>query len=297
MIVGAGLAGLLAAHAFPTHLVVDVAPEPTEIHKALLRFRTPKVGELVGIEFKAVSVDKGIYYNGAFAAPNIALSNLYARKVIGNLAARSIRHTESVKRYIAPPDLYPRLLEAVKHRISWGMPADFTTGAPIINTAPLSVVLQQLKYDIDVTFQRSPIWVKRFHIPGADVYQTIYYPTLEHTLYRASITGNTLIAEFMNCPEGAWEWDLEQSFALGSYRELDNAKQKFGKIADIDGDVRRALIGRLTNEHGIYSLGRYGTWRNILLDDVVDDIAVIRRMLTMSAYERKLLTTKEQYNG
>jgi hypothetical protein len=293
MIVGAGLAGLLAAHAFPTHPIVEATPEPTEIHKALLRFRTPKVGELVGIEFKAVMVDKGIYYNGAFAAPNIALSNLYARKVIGNLAARSIRHTESVKRYIAPPDLYPRLLEAVKHRISWGMPADFTQGKiPIINTAPLPTVLKELEYDIDVTFQRSPIWVKRFHIPGADVYQTVYYPTEAHTMYRASITGNTLIAEFMNCPSGRWEEDLEQSFALGSYRELDNAKQKFGKIADIDGDVRRALIGDLTERWGIYSLGRYGTWRNILLDDVVDDISVIRKMLTMSAYERKLRRTE-----
>jgi hypothetical protein len=43
---------------------------------------------------------------------------------------------------------------------------------------------------------------------------------------------------------------------------------------------------RLTHERNIYSLGRFATWRNILLDDVVDDIAAIKKLLKAnSAYD------------
>jgi hypothetical protein len=46
----------------------------------------------------------------------------------------------------------------------------------------------------------------------------------------------------------------------------------------------------MTTRFGIYSLGRFATWRNILLDDVLNDIFRIREMMNGTDYDfvRKL---------
>ena len=41
---------------------------------------------------------------------------------------------------------------------------------------------------------------------------------------------------------------------------------------------------KMTVDHGVYSLGRFATWRNILLDDVVKDIDVIKSMMGQDKY-------------
>jgi hypothetical protein len=54
----------------------------------------------------------------------------------------------------------------------------------------------------------------------------------------------------------------------------------------IDDALRKQLLFRLTHEHNVFSLGRFATWRNILLDDVVDDIVQVKRLLKSgSAYD------------
>ena len=290
MIVGAGLAGLIAAHAFPTHELIDAMPEPKQTHKALLRFRSQRVGDLVGVEFKPVEVFKAIWLDGTEVPPSIRMSNLYSEKVVGKLLPRSIKQAESVLRYVAPPDLYETLLTSVGSRITWGEKADFNTIGACISTAPLPLVLADLNYTVRSVFRRSEIAVKRFLIDDADVYQTTYYPTREHTLYRASITGDLLICEFAGEPSGAWWYDVIASFALERTQidEIETTSQQYGKIIPIDEDERRALVAKLTIEHDIFSLGRFATWRNLLLDDVVDDIAVVRRLMKASHYERRL---------
>jgi hypothetical protein len=73
---------------------------------------------------------------------------------------------------------------------------------------------------------------------------------------------------------------------------LESIDQKYGKIASIDDAVRKQLLFALTHNHTIYSLGRFATWRNILLDDVVNDIAAIKRLLkTNSAYDARKAAT------
>jgi hypothetical protein len=73
---------------------------------------------------------------------------------------------------------------------------------------------------------------------------------------------------------------------LASCESLGSVDQKYGKIAPIDDNLRKQLLFRLTHERNIYSLGRFATWRNILLDDVVDDIAAIKKLLKAnSAYD------------
>jgi len=36
--------------------------------------------------------------------------------------------------------------------------------------------------------------------------------------------------------------------------------------------------------YNVYSLGRYATWRNILLDDVYHDINVIKQLMDSDGY-------------
>ncbi len=70
-------------------------------------------------------------------------------------------------------------------------------------------------------------------------------------------------------------------------KDVKRKTQKFGKIVQVDEDYRRSIVVRLTEEFGIYSLGRYATWRPLLLDDVVKDIEVIERLMG-SKYSRGL---------
>ena len=104
-IVGAGLAGLIAAHAWPQATVLEAAPKPRAGHRALLRFRSEAVGRLTGIEFRRVTVRKGIWADGAYQHPAIRWANLYAQKVVNRLAGdRSIWNLETSERFIAPED-------------------------------------------------------------------------------------------------------------------------------------------------------------------------------------------------
>lgn len=290
MIIGAGLAGLIAARVFPTLPILEAAPEPVENHKALLRFRSDAVARLTGIDFRQVTVRKGIWEAGAFRSPDIRLANLYAQKCIGRLLPRSIWNLEPVERWIAPPDFYQQLVDGVRSRIQWGAPVDFSaTRTPVVSTAPLPVVAKQLRLAPEVEFERASIVVSRWRVPGADVHQTIHFPSPEHSLYRASITGDLLIAEFAGRPRGRWIEDISQAFALPDNTEkLEEVSQKYGKIAPIPEGERKALVARLTQDHDIYSLGRFATWRNLLLDDVVDDATKIKRLMASSGYDRRL---------
>ena len=282
IIVGAGLAGLIAAHAWPTATVLEAAARPRAGHRALLRFRSEAVGRLTGIEFRRVTVRKGIWADFQFQAPAIRWANLYAQKVVGRLAGdRSIWNLDTSERFIAPDNLYDQLLDSVGDRIHWGTNASFNARQLLVSTAPLPVVLRQLDIAAPIEFPRAPIHVTRWHVPGADVFQTIYFPERGIGLYRASITGNVLIAESVSPIDEDDEKEIERAFgiALGNCERLESVEQKYGKIAPVDDAVRKQLLFRLTHEHNIYSLGRFATWRNILLDDVVDDITMIKKLL------------------
>lgn len=304
LIVGAGLTGLLAAHAFPNAEVTE-QEQPRAAHKALLRFRSDALSALTGIPFRKVTVRKGIYWRGSFHSPNIKLANLYAQKVTNVVNSRSIWDVEPATRWIAPADLWERLLDNVQARVTFGQAADFCTpGRKVINTAALPVVLRScgLMEEFGVseqTFRYASIMVARFQIPDVDVYQTIYFPDLGAGLYRMSISGDTVIAEFtppsssLFVPCGAqpsFTDDMAAELvsgllAFGIYRGLDEwqnkevVSQEFGKIVPLEATLRRRILHDLTARKGIWSCGRFGTWRNILLDDLVNDFALIKRML------------------
>lgn len=291
IIVGAGLAGLIAAHMFPTLPVIETAETALAGHRALLRFRSDTVAKVTGIDFRRVMVQKGIWAGMEFVAPSIRLANMYSIKCHGKaLPDRSIWRLDAAERFIAPETFYEQLLEAVGPRVSWAQRWDFSARSGAISTAPLPAVLEALGIvpGPEIRFDRQPITVRRFRVPGWDVFQTVYFPEGTHTMYRASMTGDLLICEFIGEPEGSWQTDVELAFALADYEFIESSGQRFGKIAPVNDTFRKQLIARLTTEHNIFSLGRFATWRNILLDDVVNDALVIKRLITASPYERRL---------
>jgi hypothetical protein len=140
-IAGAGLAGLLAAHAWPQAEVFEPQSEPRANHKALLRFRSQAVAHLVGIEFREVVVRKGIW-EGHYVAPSIESANHYSAKILGGRIEgdRSIWNLEPVTRYIAPETLYEQLVESVGARIHWGEAVELRR--PARTVGPLSSALR-----------------------------------------------------------------------------------------------------------------------------------------------------------
>lgn len=288
-IIGAGLSGLIAAHAWPSVPVVEASAEPKP-HRALLRFRSDAVARLTGIEFKKVLVRKGLWSYGAYREPTIALANAYSQKVLGRiLGDRSIWNLEPVERWIAPEDFQERLLDNVRARVTFGSPDDFMGSAPLVSTAPLPVVLNALgiAYKSDTQFVRAMIEVKRYRVPRCDAHQTIYFPDPDIGLYRASITGDVLIVESMINQSADFADILNTAFGinLSQCQSLGKVNQEFGKIVSLPDTRRRVLLFNLTADHGIYSLGRFAQWRNILLDDVVNDIQVIKKLMNTDSYE------------
>ena len=294
-IIGAGLAGLIAAHAWPTARVLEAAAQPRAGHRALLRFRSEAVGRLTGIEFRRVRVRKGLWAEGAFRDPSIRWANSYSKKVLGALVGeRSIWSLDPVDRFIAPDDFYERLVEAVGPRVAWNTTATLPQREPVVSTAPLPLVLGELALDAPVEFRREPIHVTRWRVPNSDVFQTVYFPERYLNVYRASITGDTMIAESMFALEETDEEEIGRAFGvdLDDCERLESVEQKYGKIAPVDDAVRKQLLFQLTHEFNIFSLGRFATWRNILLDDVVDDITQIKKLMRAGgAYDLRRAAT------
>jgi hypothetical protein len=300
-IVGAGFAGLLAAYAWQRSDVLEREPAPTQSHHAVLRFRSDSVSQLTGIPFRRVRVHKGIWSGAGFVPPSIRAANLYARKVIGFAAGdRSIWNIEPADRFIAPHDFYEQMVNTVWPRISWGREVPFggvcAGVSQIINTSPLHAVCNEMGMSIDnFTFSRAPISVAKFTVPRADVFQTVYFPDHATPVYRASLTGDMLAIEYVHWSSiGLSSEDVElvaRAFGLGDLVRADATlhHQRYGKIAPMDDGPRRALLHELSARFGIYSLGRFATWRNVLLDDVVHDISVIKRLLTATEYDRALM--------
>lgn len=284
-IIGAGLAGLIASNIFPRARIIEAQGRDKLEHKALLRFGSTAVADATGIEFRKVKVHKGVWHIDKFDAPSIQLANLYSKKVIGKLADRSIWNLDPAERYIAPEDFISMLIDNASGRIAWNTPFDLKAKDRItISTMPMPVLADALGLAVGggfPKFEHKAIQVLRFKIHNADVFQTIYFTNPDNAVYRASITGDMLIVEAV---EGAVDTEeVLRAFGL-AFMEIDlisSTGQKFGKIAPIDDAWRRNFILRASVDHGIYSAGRFACWRNILLDDVVHDLSVIKRLIKL----------------
>jgi hypothetical protein len=314
IIIGAGQAGLLAARRLANYnpSIIERQEQLPNNHSALLRFRSNIVGEATGLAFREVNVYKGVLCEDGQTVtnnPTIRDINAYSIKSTGVCIERSIIDTRPVRRYIAPTNFIELLgnkapiefnadcKPIIRGRFEQGDAKD----EPIISTIPMPELMALLDYPIKFEFKSLPIWTINCDLWNVGVYQTLYVPYKEDQPYRVSVTGNILT---MECAHDPAQWSLVEYVSKylnvlfpGDKVKLMNMKvrkQEYGKIVPIPDYERQKFILWATDNYNIYSLGRYATWRQILLDDIIKDIGVIQKFVDQrSNYHRMLSTVKE----
>jgi hypothetical protein len=298
IIAGAGMAGLIAANYFRKQNpnVVELQKALPKNHGALLRFRTDKVFNVVGLKARKVMVRKSVVFGDDFmVGANPYLANMYSMKVTGKVEDRSIWNLDTEPRYIAPDDFIERLADGCNIEYNNAITAtDKKQIDSVISTIPMPVLMRLLGWKDIPKFDFKPIWTAICEFPNVDVNQTIYFPDMEVPYYRASFVGSKFIVEFIRDP-GDEAFNLCKEvidyfgIACAGGSTPISKMQPFGKMLPIDDELRKEFMHWATGNFNIYSLGRFATWRPILLDDLINDLAVIERMMS-SKYEARRLT-------
>lgn len=301
IIIGAGLSGLLAGVVNPQAIILEARSEPPATHQAVLRCRSDAISKITALPFERVTVYKALWDSGRERQPTPRLCHQYSQKVIGRVSSRSIFNLNAEERWIPPDYFMQALLEKCSGRIEYGckiksiqdLPEN-KDREPVISTVPMPVLMKILKANpgglvSPDDFVFCPITVNRFRIDGSDAHATIYYSDPELPIYRATLSNETLIVESTQAITDFTDFDVVfESMGISSNAEhtMVNHTQKYGKIGRVDDRKRRSFITGASIQHGIYSLGRYATWRpNVMLDDVLNDIYVIRRLVAGGLYE------------
>lgn len=309
-IVGAGMAGLLAGRMLQNTgheiTVSDAAKSLPNNHSAVLRFRTSQIGDILSVPFKKVKVAKSY---APWMNP-VADSMAYSRKTNGVYRSdRSIITTghELNDRFIAPPDLISKM--ASKLKINYGEIFKPWKGSdPIISTIPMPALMDALGWKNKPEFGFVHGYNLKAKIKHTDAYCSLYVPSPKFLFNRISVTGDELIVEYsfprasredVLASYGTWDNDviageLNKAFALLGIKEYyiteadrfiigepELKLQQYSKILPIDEEVRKEFLHWATDEFGIFSLGRYATWRpGLLLDDLVKDIRLIDQWIS-----------------
>jgi hypothetical protein len=303
------MAGLLAANMLRrlSPVIHEAQNKLPDNHGALLRFRSKEVARATGIRLDKVQIRKAVMVKGELRdTATIADANRYSIKVAGEAMERSVLSLTGGERYIAPVDFIRQLNAGCSEgsiRYNSPLTNEFINGLgpgndPIISTIPMPILMTMIDWP-KPEFLWRPIWSVRAEItaPITRLYQTIYYPEFE-PYYRASITGNQLIIEYMgalntaNLNEDvikvAADFGFKRSQPLGLNMH-EPKRQEYGKLLPIAEDERRAFILAMSDRYNIYSLGRFATWRQILMDDVVKDVEVIEGFINeRNTYGRRL---------
>jgi len=293
------MAGLLAAGMLrkDCEAVLEAKSSLPDNHSAVLRFRSSIVGDTLNIPFKKVrAVKASLPWRNS-----IADMMAYSRKTNGEYTLRSIASAngEQVERYIAPHDFLDRMAAAVQAPIIFNHKWEGTNedGAPTISTLPMPVLMRLLNYEGPTpTFQAMSGYTLKARVSKCNMFSSLYVPHPELAPYRISITGDELIAEVVS-NEQATDYHkalwLDQVLVLMGLEtcELSNVElkaQQFMKILPIDEAARKKFIMWASDRHGIFSLGRFATWRpGLLLDDLVNDVRVIQRIVASGNYDHR----------
>jgi hypothetical protein len=296
-IVGAGLAGLLAANMLHRRnpKVFETQDRAPNNHSAVLRFRSSVVGDTLGIPFRRVTMVKCPI---PWLNP-VADALAYSRKCSGEYRSdRSITSgLVTQDRFIAPDDLIARMLQGVDATYS----VDFLPGfmdwgedcPPVISTIPMPALMERLDYPYRPVFRYSSGINVKADVASADAFCSVLIPNPEECISRVSLTGSEIIAEIPNMEEAEIDAEFVMRRAatfLGieprSITGVRAYRQTYQKIIPIDDEERKRFIAWATDKHNVYSLGRYATWRpTLLLDDLVRDIRHIESWITGAGYE------------
>lgn len=293
-IIGAGMAGLLAGNMLRHHEIKiwEAQSKLPNNHHAILRFRSTKVSDALNIPFKKVTMVKDVAYGGNNLVAN---AMLYSLKTSGRLRSdRSILQCpEIAERFISPPDLIQQMADRIKFNIMYDCSKQWLQEPPIISTIPMPKLVELLDYpDKDkLEFSYRAGFVLKATVSGCEAYATVYVPQQESEIQRVSITGDELIIELAEQPstDSHIETLLDEArhfMGIARSKDLNSVevkKQQYAKIQPTDEDERKRFMFWATDQFGIYSLGRFATWRpGLLLDDLVQDIQLIERWITKS---------------
>lgn len=304
-IVGAGMAGLLAANMLQRHnpRIIEAQAELPNNHSAVLRFGSDKVAEVTGIPFKRVKMIKSAL---PWRNP-VADALMYATKCGGTARSdRSIPNgVERGERWIAPPDLIARMANGLE--IDYNTSLNLNTVAlersgqtevPYISTIPMPCLMDILGYKPKPEFSYVSGANIRVKLLRSAAYATLYVPNPAYYFNRVSITGDELIAEYA-FPEQHHRDTFEARFrdsrtflhheakhiaALMGVEFVEEPTihyQRYAKIQPIDEIARKKFLAWATDNYNIFSLGRFATWRpGLLMDELVHDVRQIERWMT-----------------
>ena len=311
IIIGAGLAGLLAARLLNSRspIVHERQASLPNNHAAVLRFRSDVVAMATRIPFRKVHALKHVHNARNPVADAIA----YSLKVMGRAEPRSVISVAPSDRWVAPKDFIPRLAQGL--HIQFGSEAEDLIGSaarlaqfgevpaqPIISTIPMPTLMDILRYEGPrPNFEYRRGWtVKAMLHPdlAADVYATIYFPHVMVNrdrcceIYRASITGDELMVEGVGSPpqyQTTAIFAVMAAFGFDSYSNFidedsvtvkESTYQKLGELDWAHRERAKRFILWASEHHHVFSLGRFATWRpKLLLDDCVNDIRIIERLI------------------
>ncbi len=305
IILGSGMAGCIAGMVNRDVRILEANEKPIVNHQALLRFRNDTISKATGIPFRKVEIQKSICINGNEMDPSVKITNLYSRKVTDHLLRRSIINIDPDIRYIAPPDFHSQMIITLFKNIWYShkvksigideLKTEHNIGfarlseEPIISTLPVFVNANLLGLEPPKSnYKSNSILITQFKIENCDTFATVYFPGDETPVYRASVTGNLLIIESMDKITVSHAEDVFDAFGMAGVENtsiLTNEVQRGGKIIPMAEDDRKSFLYKMTMDHNLYSLGRFATWRNILLDDVLKDVYVINRMINHNRYD------------
>jgi len=314
-VVGAGAAGLLAAAILRDECshVYEALAELPHNHSAVLRFRSPVVGDALNIPFRKVDVVKA---SVPYAGNPIGDALAYSTKATGSAMLRSIASAkgEVEERWIAPPDFTERMASKVSGHVLLGWqwaPEKTRSPFPVISTVPMPIAARLLDYPEDLPpFSAVHGFTIRARLRDVQAHASLYLPSPHIRAYRASLQGDELIVEYalpgLSIPQAqevalnvapSIDYAIELSAVLEFFGlpadSIDPTTivvraQKYMKILPIDNDARERFILWASEVHNVYSLGRFATWRpGLLLDDIVNDVRVIQRIASGSSYSRR----------
>jgi hypothetical protein len=125
-----------------------------------------------------------------------------------------------------------------------------------------------------------------------DAYCSLYVPDPTFPGSRISITGSEVVVECQGDHGDIVENSRSIIHDVCNYLGIAGAditstkisRQKYSKILPYDENDRKRFIMWASDTWGIYSLGRFATWRpGVLLDDLVNDIRFISRVIKNSS--------------
>lgn len=296
IIIGGGIAGLIMGYELTKRGIKDytILESSSSEQDLLSRSHIYYIHEQIE-DIKHLLVEKHLqtfaYWKGRFFhRVNPLMANLYSQRITGRNTPTAINHIdgkskagyfpdsgdlqEIIKFYLSNQGgkvLYKSKVIGVNTKertVALHDVFDYVPYKILINTTPMPMLLDMMKNNgiVEQKFEYSKIYIyKGQSINTQDLYQEIYIPEFDDSsFYRMLIYNDTVIAESSEDlgPSGKdlFHNDVKTVFGLTMGRAVDQYELKSGRFIPIKDQIRKSIIGELTDKFNIFSFGRYGTW-------------------------------------